>query len=42
MFMGIMAVPNIIALFLLSKEVRKILDDYDASYIIKDKVKKSA
>jgi AGCS family alanine or glycine:cation symporter len=30
MFMGIMAVPNIIALFLLSKEVREILDDYDS------------
>lgn len=29
MFMGIMAVPNIIALFLLSKEVCKILEDYD-------------
>lgn len=29
MFMGMMAVPNIIALFLLSKEVREILDDYD-------------
>lgn len=30
MFMGIMAIPNIIALFLLSKEVRAILDDYDS------------
>ncbi|MPM30542.1 Amino-acid carrier protein AlsT [bioreactor metagenome] len=30
MFMGIMAVPNIIALFLLSKEVCKILEDYDS------------
>ena len=30
MFMGIMAVPNVIALFLLSKEVKEILDDYDS------------
>lgn len=30
MFMGIMAIPNLIALFLLSKEVRVILDDYDS------------
>ena len=30
MFMGIMAVPNIIALFLLSKDVKYILDDYDS------------
>lgn len=30
MFMGIMAVPNIIALFLLSKEVCSILEDYDS------------
>lgn len=30
MFMGIMAIPNIIVLFLLSKEVREILDDYDS------------
>ncbi len=30
MFMGIMAIPNIIALFLLSKEVRAVLDDYDS------------
>ena len=29
MFIGIMAIPNIIVLFLLSKEVREILDDYD-------------
>lgn len=29
MFMGIMALPNILALFLLSKEVKNILDDYD-------------
>jgi AGCS family alanine or glycine:cation symporter len=29
MFMGIMAVPNVIALFLLSKEVKQILNDYD-------------
>ncbi|QQY79523.1 AGCS family alanine or glycine:cation symporter [Keratinibaculum paraultunense] len=29
MFMGIMAVPNIIALFFLSKDVKEILDDYD-------------
>lgn len=33
MFMGIMAVPNIIALFMLSKEVRQILDDYDSTVI---------
>ncbi len=30
MFMGIMAIPNILALFLLSKEIRAILDDYDS------------
>ena len=30
MFMGIMALPNIIALFLLSKEVVEILNDYDS------------
>ncbi|WIV10584.1 sodium:alanine symporter family protein [Proteiniborus sp. MB09-C3] len=30
MFMGIMAIPNIVALFLLSKEVRAVLDDYDS------------
>ncbi len=30
MAMGVMAVPNIIALFLLSKEVKHILDDYDS------------
>ena len=30
MFIGIMAIPNIIVLFLLSKEVREILDDYDS------------
>lgn len=30
MSMGIMAVPNLIALFILSKEVREILDDYDS------------
>lgn len=30
MFMGIMAIPNIIVLFLLSKEVKEILDDYDS------------
>lgn len=30
MSMGIMAVPNIIALFILSKEVKEILDDYDS------------
>lgn len=35
MFMGIMAVPNIIALFLLSKEVRVILDSYD-SFVLKE------
>lgn len=29
MFMGMMAVPNIIALFFLSKDVREVLDDYD-------------
>ena len=29
MFMGIMAMPNIIVLFLLSKEVVEILNDYD-------------
>ncbi len=28
--MGIMAIPNMIALFILSKDVRNILDDYDA------------
>ncbi|WMM25478.1 sodium:alanine symporter family protein [Tissierella sp. MB52-C2] len=33
MFMGIMAVPNIIALFLLSKEVKYILDDYDSKIV---------
>lgn len=33
MFMGIMALPNIIALFLLSKEVRAILDDYDSCMV---------
>ena len=42
MFMGIMAVPNIIALFLLSKEVRKILDDYDNKYANKKFAKKGA
>lgn len=30
MAMGIMAIPNIIALFLLSKDVKNTLDDYDA------------
>lgn len=35
MFMGIMAIPNILALFLLSKEVRAMLDDYD-SCVVKD------
>lgn len=35
MFMGIMAIPNIIALFLLSKEVRVILDSYD-SVVLKE------
>lgn len=34
MFMGIMAVPNIIALFLLSKEVKYILDDYDSKVAV--------
>lgn len=29
MFMGIMAVPNVLVLFILSKEVVEILDDYD-------------
>lgn len=29
MFMGLMAIPNIIVLFLLSKEVKEILYDYD-------------
>ncbi len=29
MFMGMMAVPNIVALFFLSKEVKEILEDYD-------------
>lgn len=33
MSMGIMAVPNIIALFLLSKEVKNILDDYDSKVL---------
>ena len=42
MFMGIMAIPNIIALFLLSKEVRKILDDYDSSHENKHSYKKMA
>jgi len=36
MFMGIMAVPNIIALFILSKEVRGILDDYDSLVVDED------
>lgn len=30
MAMGIMALPNIIALFLLSKEVKEVLDNYDS------------
>ena len=30
MSMGIMAIPNLIALFFLSKEVKEILDDYDS------------
>lgn len=30
MAMGLMAIPNIIALFLLSKDVKETLDDYDA------------
>ncbi|MDD4781574.1 MAG: sodium:alanine symporter family protein [Tissierellia bacterium] len=30
MSMGIMAIPNVIALFALSKEVRYVLDDYDS------------
>ncbi len=38
MFMGIMAIPNIIALFLLSKEVRIMLDEYDELYVIKDDI----
>lgn len=29
LFMGVMAIPNIIVVFLLSKEVKEILDDYD-------------
>lgn len=33
MSMGIMAVPNIIALVLLSKEVKNILDDYDSKVL---------
>lgn len=33
MFMGIMAIPNLIALLLLSKEVRAILDDYDSKVV---------
>lgn len=37
MFMGIMAVPNIIALFLLSKEVCSILEDYDST-VRKEKI----
>ncbi len=36
MFMGLMAIPNIIALFLLSKEVKEILDDYDTCVKIDD------
>ncbi|KNF08999.1 sodium:alanine symporter family protein [Gottschalkia purinilytica] len=40
MFMGIMAIPNIIALFLLSKEVRKILDEYDELHAIKKETTK--
>ena len=30
MSMGLMAIPNIIALFMLSKDVKNILDDYDS------------
>ena len=30
MSMGIMAIPNLIALFFLSKEVKELLDDYDS------------
>lgn len=33
MSMGMMAIPNIIALFLLSKEVKFILDDYDSKML---------
>lgn len=33
---GLMAIPNIIALSLLSKEVKKILDDYDSKLAIDD------
>lgn len=33
MSMGLMAIPNIIALFLLSKEVKFILDDYDSKLL---------
>ena len=33
MSMGIMAIPNLIALFILSKEVKEILDDYDSCLV---------
>ena len=36
MSMGIMAIPNLIALFMLSKEVKEILDDYDSCVEIDD------
>ncbi|MDF2678709.1 MAG: sodium:alanine symporter family protein [Bacillota bacterium] len=36
MAMGIMAIPNIFALFVLSKEVRFILDDYDSKVLSKN------
>lgn len=36
MFMGIMAIPNIIALFLLSNDVVSILDDYDSKVLSGD------
>ena len=34
MFMGIMALPNIIALFMLSNEVADILKDYDERFVL--------
>jgi AGCS family alanine or glycine:cation symporter len=32
LFMGIMALPNIVAILLMSREVKEILDDYDRVY----------
>lgn len=36
MFMGIMAIPNIVALFMLSKEAVAILKDYDTSFALNE------